>query len=502
MKTIFLIFLLFNVLFSSGQQQTFVTALSIDSLKTIPTGSCKGLNGSYFIYGTTDANYPYSMFAIKFDQNDDTLFSVKIDRLGIESGFLPVNAKILAPTFDGGCAILGSYQGSDAVFIKLDSTGAITLQRNYGSSSLMGLTRIIQTRDSGYVIMFADKIIGPATGRNFNQLLKINQNGDIMWNREVNDAIGDIQENQNGDLYVISPDQYLIKFDANGNYIWWNEFPGTYLEEIIGFNGSSIFVKTYASLGSSDSSILYKVDTNGTFLNGYYFQSKKILDADLLTDGSLQFILYSGDSTSVLKLDSTFQIQYNTSFTGLNNGWQNYFNTDLVECVDNTVLLSGVAGTGANLTTLIIKIDSTGHSICNSNPSSVGLHLTNTSTTLTNLNLQGTDNYLFTPYSNFIFSELRGVQFNTECSSTSISDPANEKLYSLVPNPTTGKSIIYGSSLDDITLEVYNLNGQILASIENLILPYCLDIENYPKGMYFVKLYNESKSDVIKMLVQ
>ena len=121
-----------------------------------------------------------------------------------------------------------------------------------------------------------------------------------MWNREVNDAIGDIQENQNGDLYVISPDQYLIKFDANGNYIWWNEFPGTYLEEIIGFNGSSIFVKTYASLGSSDSSILYKVDTNGTFLNGYYFQSKKILDADLLTDGSLQFILYSGDSTSVL----------------------------------------------------------------------------------------------------------------------------------------------------------------------------------------------------------
>ena len=56
MKTIFLIFLLFNVLFSSGQQQTFVTALSIDSLKTIPTGSCKGLNGSYFIYGTTDAN--------------------------------------------------------------------------------------------------------------------------------------------------------------------------------------------------------------------------------------------------------------------------------------------------------------------------------------------------------------------------------------------------------------------------------------------------------------
>ncbi|MBK6397867.1 MAG: T9SS type A sorting domain-containing protein [Bacteroidetes bacterium] len=70
------------------------------------------------------------------------------------------------------------------------------------------------------------------------------------------------------------------------------------------------------------------------------------------------------------------------------------------------------------------------------------------------------------------------------------------------PESLNGKSIIYGSAKEKVTLQIFNLNGQILASIENLILPYCLDIENYPKGMYFVKLYNESKSDVIKMLVQ
>ncbi|MBK8363159.1 MAG: T9SS type A sorting domain-containing protein [Bacteroidetes bacterium] len=498
MKTIFLIFLLFNALFSSGQQQTFIKTFNFDSAKTILTGSSKGHNGSYFIYGKTGVNYPYSMFAIKFDQNDDTLFSVKIDQLGIETGSAVVNAKILTPTFDGGCALIGSYAGSEVVFIKLDSTGAITLQRNYGCSYSANLATIIQTRDSAFVILYADKIISSTNGRDFLQVIKLDQNGNIIWNRELMSSIvGDIQEDQNGDLYAVSQGPYLLKLDADGTLLWKNEFSSKNLDKIIGFHGSSIFIKTETA--SSDPSVLLEIDTNGTIINGNYFQNNKISDVDILSDGSLVMTLIS-DSISVLKLDSTRQVQFCTTFTGVN--WPNYYYTDLIECANNTFLLSSTIGTGLNLSTMLIKIDSTCNTICNSHPDSVGIHHTSVSSVFTIINFPGSNNFLYPPFSTYMYSGSKGSIFSNECSSTSIKETINERTYTLVPNPSNGKSIIYGSAKEKVTLHIFNINGQISASIQNLMLPYDLDLENYPKGMYFVKLYNESKSDVIKMLVQ
>ena len=206
------------------------------------------------------------------------------------------------------------------------------------------------------------------------------------------------------------------------------------------------------------------------------------------------------DSISVLKLDSTRQVQFCTTFTGVN--WPNYYYTDLIECANNTFLLSSTIGTGLNLSTMLIKIDSTGNTICNSHPDSVGIHHTSVSSVFTIINFPGSNNFLYPPFSTYMYSGSKGSIFSNECSSTSIKENINERTYTLVPNPSNGKSIIYGSAKEKVTLHIFNINGQISASIQNLMLPYDLDLENYPKGMYFVKLYNESKSDVIKMLVQ
>ncbi len=122
---------------------------------------------------------------------------------------------------------------------------------------------------------------------------------------------------------------------------------------------------------------------------------------------------------------------------------------------------------------------------------------------LTYLNLQGLSDLDYVcvwtlpfPPAGVTVIEGAGVNFiicNVNIPNSPVSSNQNNKLY---PNPTNGILSINDASVKK--LEVLNLSGTLLLSKENSSE---LDLTNYPKGIYMVKIYTDKGISVEKVMV-
>src|SRR5690606_12709269 len=61
------------------------------------------------------------------------------------------------------------------------------------------------------------------------------------------------------------------------------------------------------------------------------------------------------------------------------------------------------------------------------------------------------------------------------------------------PNPTTDKIIISRKQNTPLNIDFYNLTGKLLLSENMTENNHILDLSNYPKGIYMLKIGNEMK---------
>lgn len=123
------------------------------------------------------------------------------------------------------CGIQDTSMQNDMVLIRIDSSGNVLWQKQYGSNLNEEANTVIETIDHGFVLLSTidDPII---PGQHQLLLLKINANGDSLWSRKfggILDEKGLHLLEDGSDLYILGSTNsykqdhiYIIKTDSTG----------------------------------------------------------------------------------------------------------------------------------------------------------------------------------------------------------------------------------------------------------------------------------------------
>jgi hypothetical protein len=149
-------------------------------------------------------------------------------------------------TSDGGYVVAGATLSFgagnyDVYLVKTDAAGGTPWTRTYGGSNDDKGTSVVETRDSGYVIVGFTASFG--AGNYDYYLLNINPVGDTQWTRTFGGANSDQSYSVcqtsdggyvaagNADSYGAgSSDVYLVRTDAAGDSLWTRTYGGVSLD--------------------------------------------------------------------------------------------------------------------------------------------------------------------------------------------------------------------------------------------------------------------------------
>ena len=231
------------------------------------------------IIQTTDGGYAVAGYTESYGAGDFDFWIIKLDCRGNKlwdqtfGGSDFDRATSLIQTTDGGYAVVGYTESkgagnSDAWVIKLDNKGKLIWDKTFGGSNSEMLFSIIQIPDGGFVV--AGGATSKGAGKEDVWIIKLNQLGDIMWDKNFggnNDdrAYSLIQTSDSGYAiggYTYSKgagenDYWIIKLDENGNILWDRTFGG----------------KRYDVMTS-----LIQTDDDYYVLNGFFTNQKKSKD--------------------------------------------------------------------------------------------------------------------------------------------------------------------------------------------------------------------------------
>lgn len=78
----------------------------------------------------------------------------------------------------------------------------------------------------------------------------------------------------------------------------------------------------------------------------------------------------------------------------------------------------------------------------------------------------------------------------------SLNNPNTDDVLTLSPNPATDKLLInYNETINPTTtVSIFNSQGKKIASQKLSDIQTDLNVSNFPSGIYFIEIYNESKT--------
>ncbi|TXG36896.1 hypothetical protein [Seonamhaeicola maritimus] len=219
---------------------------------------------------------------------------LEIDFVKTFGGSKNESGRSLIKTSDGGYAILGYTQSADGdisgktdesfdfLLLKFNQSHAIEWQKTYGGSNDDRGSSIIQTSDSGFVILGSSKSNdgNVTTNNGFNDfwVLKTDDSGNIAWEKSfgfsgADDGISIIETADNGFLLIgvldvsasggqgnsksysykrhAGGDYWAIKLNSTGKQEWTRYFGGSFTDtpfDVVQTNDNG-----YILIGSSDS---------------------------------------------------------------------------------------------------------------------------------------------------------------------------------------------------------------------------------------------------------
>lgn len=187
---------------------------------------------------------------------------------------------------DGGYVLAGASESDDFDIsapkgsydfwaVKVDKNGNFEWERSFGGTGIDQAQDIAQTSDGGYVIVgntfSQDTQVSENNGESDIWLIKIDENGDLLWQRSFGgagfDAAHSVRNTSEGGFLLCGNsksadgdatlnfgenDIWLIKTDAQGNLEWEKAFGGLDLD--FGYdalelaNGTTVLVGETASL--------------------------------------------------------------------------------------------------------------------------------------------------------------------------------------------------------------------------------------------------------------
>jgi uncharacterized delta-60 repeat protein len=197
-------------------------------------------DGGYVVAGDFNSPCPYiySDFSVlKLDSNGDIVWHKTYGGSNTEWG------NSVQETSDGGYIVAGktkSFGGGsyDYWVLKLNSDGNIVWQKAYGGSGWDSAESVRQTSDGGYVVAGLTGSYG--AGSYDYWVLKLNSDGNIIWQKTYGgsggDSAGSVRQTSDGGYVVTgttvsfgegSVDYWVLKLNSDGDIVWQKTYGGS-----------------------------------------------------------------------------------------------------------------------------------------------------------------------------------------------------------------------------------------------------------------------------------
>lgn len=279
LKSIFILFLIIlGSLASSAQNIEFAKMFGTSSfnygrdvIQTADTG--------YFVLGNTAGTSGNSdIYLIKTDSLGNMKWQKTIGGNEIEWG------NDLKKTIDNGYIIAGYTNrviasGYDVLLVKIDSLGNEIWSKEYGGVDWdMGFS-VIQTPDSGFVVVGETYSSAKSSSNIF--MVRTKPNGDTLWTKIIGGSGQDVANAItlcNDSNYVVAgyttskgaggADFYILKINQNGDTLWTKTNGGIFDEkanDVVTTLEGGYMVAGYSSSHdlTHDMADLYKIDASG-----------------------------------------------------------------------------------------------------------------------------------------------------------------------------------------------------------------------------------------------
>lgn len=353
----------------------------------VTVGNSRSLD---FDVGGNNGNYDY--WVVKTDTTGNVLWENNFGGSHRELAYDIVDSG------DGGFVIVGASYSSDIDVganygfddywvIKIDSTGTLIWENNYGGSSHDKASSITKTSDGGFVIAGSSQSSSNDVSTNYGYydywIIKIDSSGSLIWENNFGgqsggDEANDVIETSDGGFVIAGSSSsfdwqvggnnstvgfWIMKSDAFGNFLWGNKLGGFGTDKAyavvetsdggfvaVGFSTSSDG-DVGGNYGGKDCWVV-KLDNNGNLLweNNFGGSLDDIASSIIETaDGGL-VIAASSDSSDgdvggnkggtdywVFKLDANGNLLWEDNYGG--TIWD--YASRVIETSDNNLAISG-----------------------------------------------------------------------------------------------------------------------------------------------------------------
>lgn len=480
----------------------------------------------------------------KNDVNGNIIWAVKIGDSGYNQGnsiFIDSNSNIY---------ITGYYQDTadfnpsttevfnmtstgvyDVFVLKLDTNGNFVWAKSFGGTSVdMGLD-IVVGANGVYVSGRYQGTIDLDPGANTSNvtsngsldafLVKLDENGDFLWGHSFggtsNERAESIGLDSLGNVIALffyngtvdfdpsasvsnltsagGSDAAIVKFDANGNFIWAKSMGGTSTEEpsklVVDFNDNIITTGYFSGIADFDpSGSIANLTATGSF---NVFVSKLDEDGNYIWAKAIKSDV-NCDAKGIA-IDSNNNILVNGLFSGITD-----FNPD-------SVIINNVTSNGGN-DFFVTKLDENGNFIWGITAGGYGNDLARgVIVNKTNDDIYTTGAFLdtvdFDPSGSMYNLTSAGLKdvFVLKLSEDTMSneDFVNNRT-KVYPNPV--KKILNIENVDDIeSITVYDVFGKELVAYNNFSLRFnSINFSNFQSGIYFVQIKINSKTEIFKII--
>jgi hypothetical protein len=490
-----------------------------------------GLEGAWSVRQTSDGGYVIAAESTSYASNGDAVYIVKTDSTGViqwtKSFSGPGNftdyGNMIQETYDGGYIITGITRNfgagnGDIFLVKTDSAGNLSWTKTYGGLAIEEGFSVQQTRDTGYIIAGFTASYG--SGYEDTYVIKTDSLGNVQWNKtygginsEGYPAMGNISIHQtiNGG-YILAgytnsfgaggDDFYMLRLNGNGGVVWSKTFGG--IEDEFGYgnnigelgDGGFIIVGSTTTFGSGQTDIyLVKMDGNGNLLwsktyggasYDYGYAVQQTYDGGFIVSGSTHSFSGSND-VYLLKTDNFGNLLWSKTF----GGYTSDFGYAVERTDDGGYVVAGYTNSfGAGSSDIyVIKTDANGNSGCyQNNPAT----LVTTPLTIVNSPATLVDTGCTVTIPPFIAGS-GGIETVVCFTTTDVFSIDNAKgPISIFPNPSNGIFTIQSNN-NVSKIEIVNMLGEIVKEQMINSGEMELDLSAQPKGIYFVRCYNDGK---------
>ncbi len=468
-----------------------------DEVKSIE----KSDNGYLYMLGTSGSNDGDvsgnhgggDFYLIKADTSGQIIWSKTYGGSDYETVSSYLHSKSIALTSDGGCVLVGGSSSSDGDVsgtpdytdlwvVKIDSAGSVEWNKLYGSSSMFDVAMSVVEDNDGNIVVLGyngtnDGDAAAGYGSYDFWLLKFDASGTLLWQK----FYGGSSQDQ-GKAIALAPDgNYILAGDvASSDHDLTTNYGGYdfWVLKVSSADGSIIWSKMY---GGSDNDRVntISVDASG---NIYVGGQSASTDGDVANNyGDFDFFVFKLDNTGAWVWGKDF----GTSESDI--CWGSCLTSD------NNLVVTGSKGDTSGNRLWLMELDAnTGNAVWQQDYDTAAAGY--------GVVCVGNNEYYAIADGNTIGStDYRLIKFG-EGTFTNI--PTSKAMNSIiVKNPVEDILVVKGVDVKTVSkITVYNSVGNKVYETMDINSTMRIDLKDQPTGLYFLKLDNNSTSDMYKVI--